>query len=152
MMTENTNGVKATDADVERCAEAFAAVRQFPKADRPAVLARYGLDEERFSALLGAIARAMAGGLPNEDPRLLLRFAGAYGAADRFIRQERPRAKDLRPMLTDVAPLQAAPAPSGGAPAPAPDRVPAHPSNLRFVRYDPQTGKLLHTPRWEEDA
>jgi hypothetical protein len=141
---------EAADVGIEQCAEAFATVRHFPRADRPAVLARFGLDEERFSASLSVIARAMAGAVAREDPRLLLRFAGAYGAADRFVRQERPRVKDIRPMFARASPAptlaQGAATPDAPAPEPA-----LKTKNVRFVRYDPQTGRLLHTPRWEED-
>jgi hypothetical protein len=155
------------DVDVERCAEALAAVRQFPKGEREAVLARYGWDEQHFSAALAAIGSGGVGGLSREDPRVLLRFAGAYGAADRYIRQERPRAKDLRPMIARPVPPPA-PQPSPPAAAPvdiestnvglgAPPRgstAPAGPApgpKLRYVKYDPQTGRLLATPRWEEE-
>jgi hypothetical protein len=145
---------EAAEVGVEQCAEAFATVRHFPKADRPAVLARFGLDEERFSASLSAIARAVAGGLAQQDPRMLLRFASAYGAADRCVRQERPRVKDIRPMYPGAAPPAAAPLPApaqGAAPPRAPAAEPSRQRKVRFVKYDPQTGRLLHTPRWEDE-
>lgn len=147
---ERPSAPEVDEVGVEQCAEAFATVRHFPKVERAAVLARFGLDEERFSASLSTIARNMGGALAKEDPRLMLRFAAAYGAADRRVRMERPRVKDIHPMAAGVVPLQAVPPAPGQGAAPPPREKPKD-KKVRFVKYDPQTGRLLHTPRWEED-
>ena len=97
-----------TGASLERCAEAFAAIRQFPAPLRTEILQRFELDQERFASALEGHSGAIAKSLAKEDPTLLMRFARAYGTTDRRIREERPRVKDLHPVL--VAPRPAHPA------------------------------------------
>ncbi len=138
------------EALAERCAEAFATVRQFPQAERAAVLDRFGFDEEQFLAALATVGREIVSRLSQQDPRLLLRFASAYGSTDRMIRQERPRVKDLRPVCS-VPPRAAAPAPGAAAPAGAVAAVQAPRPMPRLVRFDSQTGRRLAEPRWEDD-